>query len=179
MALGFCKRYSLLPVFIPQTDDVRFIDVFTPGGFFDFSATNFRIGNIYSRSLTQPPTHMILLATALTDYDFPYLVVGDFNIHNPASDPLRLISSTKATVFAPYFDQAAHLGSTLLNTPGVFTRYPLSGEQMPSVIDLAFANPFMFPAFKSWGATSLPSTGSDHVPIVIKLAPPSRIPPTP
>ena len=34
----------------------------------------------------------------------------------------------------------------------------------------------MFPALKSWDATSLPSTGSDHVPIVIMLASPLQAP---
>ena len=179
VAVGFCKRYSLLPAFIPQTGDVMFIDIFTPDGFFDFSAPKFQIGNVYSRSLAQPPTHIVLPATVLADHDLPYLVVGNFNIHNPASDPLRFLSSTEERPSALYFDQAADLGNTLLNTPGVFTRYPLSGEQRPSVINLAFANPSMFPAFTSWDATSLPSTGSDHVSIVIKLASPSQMPPSP
>ena len=179
VALGFCRKYTLLPAFVPQMDDVMFLDIFTPEGFFDFSATKFRIGNVYSRSLAQPPTHTVTPATALADYDFPYLVAGDFNIHNPASGPLRVISCTEERALAPYFDQATDLEYTLLNTPGVFTCYPLSGEQRPSVIDLAFANPLMFPAFRSWDATSLPSTGSDHVPIVIKLASPSQNPPPP
>jgi len=43
----------------------------------------------------------------------------------------------------------------------------------PSVIDLAFANPpLLLPLVKSWEA-SLPSTGSDHIPITITLAGPS------
>jgi len=47
------------------------------------------------------------------------------------------------------------------------------GTARPSVIDLAFANPLLLPLVKSWEA-SLPSTGSDHVPITITLATPSR-----
>ena len=43
--------------------------------------------------------------------------------------------------------------------------------------DLAFANPLMFLAFRSCDATSLHSTGSDHVPIVITLASPLQTPP--
>ena len=30
VALGCCRKYSLLPAFIPQTDDVMFLDIFTP-----------------------------------------------------------------------------------------------------------------------------------------------------
>jgi len=46
------------------------------------------------------------------------------------------------------------------------------GKARPSVIDLAFANPHLLPLVKSWDA-SLPSTGSDHIPITITLAAPS------
>ena len=46
------------------------------------------------------------------------------------------------------------------------------GKARPSVIDLAFANPPLLPLIKSWEA-SLPSTGSEHIPITITLAAPS------
>ena len=151
-----------------------FLDIFTPEGCFDFSASKFRIGNVYSCSLAQPPTHTVSPATALANHDFPYLAAGDFNINNPVSDPLHVISSTEERTSVPYCDQATDLRYTLLNTLGVFTCYPLAGKQRLSVIDLAFANPHMFPAFLGWDATSLPSTGSDHVPIVITLASPSQ-----
>ena len=54
------------------------------------------------------------------------------------------------------------------------------GKARSSVIDLAFANPPLLPLVKSW-EVSLPSTGSDHVPITITLAAPSlnRKPPLP
>ena len=149
VSLGFCKKHSLLPTFIPQTDHIMFLDIFTPEGFFEFSAPKFRIGNVYSRSLAQPPSHTVCPAMALANHDLPYLVADDFNIHNPPSDPLLVISCTEERASAPYFDQAMDQGYTLLNTPSVFTRYPLSGGQRPSVIDLAFTNPLMFPAFRS------------------------------
>ena len=83
------------------------------------------------------------------------------------------MSSKEEKESAPYFDRASDLGFTLLNTPAVYTRFPFSGNHRPSTIDLAFANPQMFPAFRSWDASSLPSTGSDHTPIIITLRPPS------
>jgi len=98
---------------------------------------------------------------------------GDFNIHNAAADPSRLLSSKEEKESAPYFDRASDLGFTLLNTPAVYTRFPFSGNHRPSTIDLAFANPQIFPAFRFWDASSLPSTGSDHPPIIITLRPPS------
>ena len=89
VALGFCRKYSLLPTFITQTDDVMFLDIFTPEGFFDFSTPKFRIESVYSRSLTQPLTYTVSPATTLANHDFPDLVTGDFNIHNLVADPLR------------------------------------------------------------------------------------------
>ena len=47
--------------------------------------------------------------------------------------------------------------------------FSLSGSFRPSATDLAFANPLIRPAFQFWDATTLPSTGSDHVPILIHL----------
>jgi len=38
---------------------------------------------------------------------------------------------------------------------------------------MALANPDMFPAFRSGDTSTLPSTGSDHTPILIYLHPPS------
>ena len=142
VSLDFCKRFTLLPSFPPDVDDVMFIDVFTPNGCFESPAPRSRIGNIYSRTLDHPPPfHTVSPDTALEDLDIPYLVAGDFNIHNPASDPLRVISVTEERTSAPYFDCAADLGFALLNTPGIYTRYPLSGNYGPSAIDLAFATP--------------------------------------
>ena len=98
-----------------------FLDVFTPEGFFDLPTPKCCIGNVYSRSLTQPHTHSVSPDMALANHDFLYLVAGDYNIHNPASDPLRVISSTEERTSAPYFHLATDLGYTLLTTQGVFT----------------------------------------------------------
>ena len=96
-----------------------------------------------------------------------------FGLHNGGTDPSRLLSSRDEKESTPYFDQASDLGFTLLNTPGMYTRFPFSGSLRPSTIDLAFTNPHMFPAFRSWDALSLPSTGSNHAPIIISLHPPT------
>jgi len=97
------------------------------------------------------------------------LVLGDLNIHNPLSDPLRHFSQREISSSTPYFEKAAESGFALLNPPGEYTKFPLVGNARPSVIDLAFANPPLLPLIKSWEA-SLPSTGSDHIPITITLA---------
>ena len=60
------------------------------------------------------------------------------------------------------------------NSPGVCTRFPFAGKARHSVINLAFANALLLPLVKRCDA-SLPSTGSDHVPIRILLASPSAV----
>jgi len=148
------------------------LDVFTPQGCFGSSFTRFRIGNAYARPLPPHP-HSVSPETALPDLECPYLVAGDFNIHNTATDPSRLLSAMEESESAPYFGRATDLGFTLLNTPGIYTRFPFTGTHRPSSIDLAFANPHIFPAFRSWDASVLRSTGFDHAPILISLRPPS------
>jgi len=103
------------------------------------------------------------------------LEVGDLNIHNALSDPLRWLSPREIVSSTPYFEKAAEAGFALLNPPGEYTRFPLRGSARPSVIDVAFANLHLLPMVEGW-EVSLPSTGSDHVPITIILAPPTRVP---
>jgi len=125
------------------------------------------------RSLQGP--HSVSPETYLSIFDFPSLVAGDHNIHNAGVDPARLLSSKEEKESASYFNRATDLGYTLLNTPGIYTRFPFTGTHRPSTIDLAFANPYMFPAFCSWDSSSLPSTGSDHALILISLRHPSHL----
>ena len=53
--------------------------------------------------------------------------------------------------------------------------FPLVGRAHPSVIDLSFANPLLLRRVKE-REVSLPSTGSEGVPIAMDLTPPSLIP---
>src|SRR5437879_8624469 len=103
-------------------------------------------------------------------------MVGDFNIHNPMADSGRDYSPSEMSISFPYFSRATDLGFSLLNTPGIYTRFPLGGEARPSVIDLAFASATLAPFFISWD-TPLPSTGSDHIPISLTFAHSVQAPP--
>jgi len=118
----------------------------------------FMIGNTYARPLP-PRLHFISAESSLLGLRHPYLVAGNFKIHNAAADPCSLLSSRAERESAPYFERASALGFTLLNVPGVYTRFPFTGTNRPSTIDLAFANSHMFPAFRSWDGSSLPSKG--------------------
>ena len=172
VSLRLCANYTILPGFHDDTPDAMYLDVHTPDGCFGTKAPKFRINNIYAR-VEGGHTRSVSPATAFQQADFPYLVAGDFNIHNPASDPLRIFSYAEELESAPFYDLASDRGFRLINSPGVYTRFRLSGSHRPSTIDLAFANPLMSPAFAAWNTTSLPSTGSDHVPILITLPPPT------
>ena len=166
------QKFAVLPLFPPEIDDFMALDVFTPQGCFGSDFPRFRIGNAYARPLPPNP-HSVSPETALQDFEYPYLVAGDFNIHNAATEPSRLLSAKEERESAPYFGLAMDLGSTLLNTPGIYTRFPFTGTHRPSTIHLAFPNPRIFPAFRSGDASVLPCTGSDHAPILISLRPPS------
>ena len=157
VSLSFLSFYTVLPVASSSSADVFHLDIYTPSGCFGTGSPKFGLTNVYSRSLpgsiklVDPPN-------ALPDVDSPCLAAGDFNIHNHAVDPLRVISRSGEKASTPYFDRATDLAYSQLNTPGVYTRFPLAGTFRPSAIDLAFANPLIRPAFMSWDATTLPST---------------------
>lgn len=71
----------------------------------------------------------------------------------------------------PYFSLASDRDFSLLNQPAVLTYFLFTHSSRPSVLDLAFANSHLFPAFCRWD-TPLPSTGSDQVAIVISFCSP-------
>jgi len=169
---NFLQRFAVLPSFPPasETDDFMAFDFFTPQGGFGTNFPRFRIGNMYARPLSPHP-HSVSPESALQNLDYPYLGAGDFNIHNAATNRSRLLTTKEDKESTPYFDRATDIGFPLLNTPGIYTRFPFTGTHRPSAIDLAFANPHMFPAFHSWDASFLPCTGSDHAPILIFLRP--------
>ena len=132
-----------------------YLDIYTPDGCFGTSAPKFRLNNIYAREIGGH-ARSVSPEIAFQQVDFPYLVAGDFNIHNPASDPLRVFSYSEELESAPFYSLASDRGFRLLNTPGIYTPFPHSGSHRPSAIDLSFSNPLMSPAFVAWDTTSLP-----------------------
>jgi len=88
------------------------------------SFTQFRILNLYNLWSQRSSVRTVLPDVSFPDDGFPFLVVGDFNIHHPLADPLRSYSRRNLAASFPYFSRAADLGFELLNLPGVFTRFP-------------------------------------------------------
>ena len=146
---GFLQTYPIGPLFIDSPDWMA-LDMHTPSGLFD---SNHHVWRIYNGYSTNGPTSNIRTVAPeqmFPELDFPCLIAGDFNIHNPLSDPLRDFSPNDIAISAPYFERSADMGFSLLNTPGVYTRFPLVAGDRPAVLDLSFANTELAPFFTSW-----------------------------
>ena len=133
------SHLTVLPLIFDRYD-VAALDIYA-SDLFVGSFTQFRILNVYNLRPRHAGSMTVSPVVSLPEVDFPLLVVGDFNIHHPLSDPLRAHSSEELALSFPYFSRASKLGFELLNLPGVFTHFPLGGSSRPSVIDLAFASP--------------------------------------
>ena len=158
--------------------DLFSIDIFAPDGFFVLQFTRFRITNAYNLPLKTAPFLTIPPDTLFQDNLFPTLVVGDLYLHHRAADPLRTFDSRVYNLSHPYYSHASECGYSLLNQPGLYTCFPFAHNARPSVLDLPFGNGPFFPSISEWD-TPLPSTGSNHVPVLITLASPRFRPPAP
>jgi len=64
---------------------------------------------------------------------FPTLVIGDFKVHHPSTDPLEKHNSSELKVCFTYISRATEHEFILLNTPGVDTHFPLRTPSRPSI----------------------------------------------
>ena len=153
------------------------LDLFTPDGFFNPLMTRFTI-NSYSTKGRSNNTRSLPPDLIFPHLPGPTLTLSDLNIHHPTADPLRNLKEDELATSIPYFDRATELGFSLLNTPGVYTRFSTSLQSRPGVLDLAFACPLVAPYLSEW-YDPLPSTGSDHISILLHFdAPLFRAPPS-
>jgi len=163
-----------------DSSEMLSVDVFPPEGLFGSPHRCFRVTSVYLLHRNPPPYRSILPGWIFSFLSYPHLVLGDFNLHHPLADPGRSLSEREFIISTRYIDAAFDIPYHLLNTPGVYARFPFDTISRPSVLDLAFANTALSPLVSSWD-TPLPSTGSDRVPSVITLKPPVIMlpPPTP
>ena len=146
--MSFLSNYTVLPNF-KGVDDVLALDISSNEPLLNTDFHSFRIINAYSTNTADHRVQSVSPEVLFPDLGFPLLVLGDLNIHNPLSDPLRYFSSREIWSSTPYFEKAAESGFALLNPPGEYTRFPLVGTACPSVIDLSFANAPLLPLVKS------------------------------
>ena len=96
----------------------------SPEELFDSSHKLFRLYNAYS--VASGHTRSVAPIDLFPLHVFPTLVVGDLNIHHSLSDPERFLTNNEAHISAPYFTKASDNSFSLLNIPGVFTRFPFT-----------------------------------------------------
>jgi len=174
---SFLSTISLLPRFFGR-GHVMALDHFTPDGFFNPSTTGVTIINSYSSKGCSNNTRSVPLDIIFPSSPRPTITLGDLNVHHPPPHPHRVFKEDEIATSSPYFDRVMDLGFSLLNTPGVFTQFCMSLIGRPGVLDLAFACPLFASYFTDWSGP-LPSTGSDHIPILLRFeAPLFRAPPT-
>jgi len=137
---------SIHPLFF-ERGDLMAVNFHSPEGPFDSSHNLFRLYNAYS--IPNGHTRSISPVDLLPQHDFPTLVLGDLNIHHVPSDPTRWLSGYDQFISSPYFDRASSLLFSLLNTPGVYTRFPFTSNPRPAVLHLSFANSALLPYFSS------------------------------
>ena len=144
---SFLACFSVLPRFMDRVE-VMSLDISSQKPLFGSCFYSFRLVNAYSINSADRRVHSVPPEFLFPDSGIPLLVVRDLNIHNPLADPLCSFSSQEVSASAPYFELAAMGGFALINSPGVYTRFPLLGKARLSVIDLAFANPLLLPFVK-------------------------------
>jgi len=146
----------------------------SPEGLFDTSHNLFRWYNAYSI----PSGHIRSVSPLdlFPQHDFAKLILEDRNIHHSTADATHLLSDQDQFISSPSFNRAsAHLFS-LLNTPGIYTRFSFITNHRPAVLDLSVANSALLLYFSSWNP-SLPPMGSDHTALTIILSTPLLKPP--
>jgi len=163
----FLSTVTLLLKFFGR-NDIMARELFTPDGSFDPSMVGFTIVNSYSTKGRSDNTRSVPADLIFPNLSGPVLTLGDLNIHHLTADPLRTYKADELATTVLYFNRAMDLGCSLLNTPGVYTRFSMSQGGRPGVIDLAFACPLLAPYFSEW-SNPLPSTGSDHISILLRF----------
>jgi len=140
---------SILRLFF-ERGDLMAVNFQSPEGLFDTSHNLFRLYNAYS--IPSGHTRSVSPVDLYPQHDFHTLVLGDLNIHHTGSDPTRLLSNYDQFISSSYCDRASAQLFSLVNIPGVYTRYLCTSNHRPEVLDLSCANTALLPYFSCWNA---------------------------
>jgi len=124
------------------------VNFHSPEGLFDTSDNLFRLYNTYS--IPSGHHRSVSPHDLFPQPDFSPLVLGDLNIHHPTSDPTQFLSNYDQLIGSPYCERASAKSLSLLNTTGVYTRFPFTTNHRSVDLDLSFANSPLLPYFSSW-----------------------------
>jgi len=134
------------------------VDVCSPEALFGSPHCSLRVTSVYLLHTNHPPYSSIPPERLFSFLPYPHLILGNFNLHHPLADPIRFLSEWEFTISPCSLDVVFDVPSHVLNTPGIYTRFPFDTISPPSVLDLAFANTALSPLISSWD-TPLPSPG--------------------
>lgn len=151
---------SFLPMFFDR-DNIMANSLFFRGGPPDHQCLErLLVINVYN--CKERSSHCITLDRIFHDVpQVPTLIVGDFNIHSPLTDPTRSFNKNEMGESLPFFQLASELGFSCINHPRVITRWAPEPDKQDSVIDLTFASLSLTPHEPSWSRADW-HTGSDH-----------------
>ena len=121
------------------------VDVFSPEVLFGSPHSSLRVTSVYLLHTNCPLYRSILPEWHFSFLSYAHLVLSNFNLHHPLADPCRSLSEREFTLSARYLDVAFDIPYHLLNTLGVYTRFPFNTISRPSVQDLALANTALSP----------------------------------
>ena len=154
-------------VLVPMEEDVLYLRIFAKEGRLVGNGRSLGLVNVYNRVVDGGNT--VSLETAFVETNEPTLVVGDMNCHTAFTDPLRELGHGERRRGELYMRTAALNGYNILNTPGVYTRFPDNPElHRPSVLDYTLANAALLPKVSRW-RDIFQRTGSDHIVIVTDI----------
>jgi len=109
------------------------VDVFSLECLFGSPHHSLIVTSLYLLRTNRPRYRSIMPEHFFSFLSYPHLVLGDFNLHHPSADPCRSLSERELTISTGYFDAAFDIPYHLLNTPGVYTRFPFDSKSPPSV----------------------------------------------
>jgi len=119
----FMTIVSPLPSFFDR-GDLMAMNFHSNNSPFKSAFTVFRIYNAYSTITGSTSQHILTPEDLFPTHTSPSLTVSTLNINHHLSNPTRLLSHFELNVSSQYFEIVADRLYILLNTPGVFTRFP-------------------------------------------------------
>jgi len=123
---------SVLSLFF-EMGNLMAVNFHSRAGLLDTCHNLFRLYNAYS--IPHGHIRSVSPADLFPQNDSPTLVLRDFNIHYSGSDPTHLLSDHDQFISSSYFDWASAYLFSVLNTPGIYTRFPFTTNHHPAVLD--------------------------------------------
>jgi len=154
-------------VIFPCIEDVLYWRIFTKEGKLVGESKSAGIVNAYKRRTEEG--NSVQAESLFRETNKPTIIVGDLNVHTSLTDPMRVLSSSERKNGETYMSTAALSGYTILNTQGIYTRFPDNVMlHRPSIINYSMANAAMFNKLSRWRDIDQ-RTSSDHISIVTEL----------